>query len=68
MGTADAQSAGPQSTRQAAPSRGKGPHLSGDLGRSAGSSVVGGPFGLLAVEGERLAAYRHLTTAEEARA
>jgi hypothetical protein len=66
MGTGDARSAGPQDTRQAVPSRGKGPHLIGDLGRWAGGSAVDGPFGLLAVEGERLPADRHLTTAEDA--
>jgi hypothetical protein len=66
MGTGDAQSAAPQDTRQAAPPRGKGPHLTGDLGRFAGGSAVDGPLGLLAVEEERLAAARHLTTAKEA--
>ena len=55
MGTADARSAGPQDTRQAVPSRGKGPHLIEDLGRLAGGSAVDGPLGLLAVERERLA-------------
>jgi hypothetical protein len=58
MGTADA--------RQAAPSKGKGPPLIGDLGRLAGGSAVDSPLGLLAVEGERLAAERRLTTAEDA--
>jgi hypothetical protein len=34
--TADAQSAAPRNTRQAAPSRGKRPHLMQDLGLGAG--------------------------------
>jgi hypothetical protein len=58
MGTADARSAVPQDTRQAVPSRGKGPHLIEDLGRLAGGSAVDGPLGLLAVERERLAVPR----------
>jgi hypothetical protein len=66
METGDARSAGPRDTRQAAPSRGKRLHLTGDLGRWAGGSAVDGPLGLLAVERERLAADRDLTTAEEA--
>jgi hypothetical protein len=66
MGTADVRSAGPQDTRQAVPSTGKEPHLAWDLGRWAGGSAVDGPLGLLAVEEERLAAERHLMTAEEA--
>jgi hypothetical protein len=66
MGAGDARPAGPQGTRQAVPSSGKGPHLAADLGRLAGGSAVDGPLGLLAVEGERLAGDRHLTTAEEA--
>jgi hypothetical protein len=68
MGTGDARPAGPQDTRQAAPSTGRGPHLTEDLGRWAGGSAVDGPLGLLAVEQERLAADRHLTTAEDPRA
>jgi hypothetical protein len=68
MGTADARSAGPQDTRQAVPSTGKGPHLIGDLGRWAGGSALDGPLGLLAVEQERLAADRHLMTAKDAAA
>jgi hypothetical protein len=38
-------------------------HLIEDLWRLAGGSALDGPLGLLAVEGERLAADRHLTTA-----
>jgi hypothetical protein len=68
MRTADAQSAGPPGTRQAAPSRGKWPHLTWDLARLAGGSAVDGPLGLLAAEGQRLAADRHVTTDEEAEA
>jgi catechol 2,3-dioxygenase-like lactoylglutathione lyase family enzyme len=61
--TGDAQSAAPQ----AAPSRGKWPHLSADLGRLAGGSAADGPLGLLAVQEERLAAERHLTDGGHAR-
>jgi hypothetical protein len=66
METGNAPSAGPQDTRQAAPSTGEGAHLIEDLGLLAGGSTLDGPLGLLAVEQERLAADRHLTTAEEA--
>ena len=66
MGTGDARPAGPRDGRQAAPSRGKGAHLTWDLGLLAGGSAVVGPLGLLAVEEERLVADRHRTTAEEA--
>ena len=66
MGTGDTRWAGPQDTRQAVPSTGKGPHLIGDLERWAGGSALDGPLGLLAMEQERLAADRHLMTAEEA--
>jgi len=66
METADARSAAPRNTRQAAPSKGKGPPLIADLGRLAGGSAVDSPLGLLAVERERLATERHLTTAEDA--
>jgi hypothetical protein len=65
--TGGAQSAAPQDTRQAAPSRGKWPHLSADLGRLAGGSAVDGPLGLLAVEEERLAAAAHGKHEEETR-
>jgi hypothetical protein len=66
--TGDAPSDMPQDTGQAAPSKGKWPHLIKDLRRRlAGASAVAGPLGLLAVEEEeRLAADRHLTTDEEA--
>jgi hypothetical protein len=67
MGTGHARSAGPEDTPQAVPSRGRRPHLTGGLGRLAGGSALDGPLGLLAVEGERLAADRHLTTAKEAK-
>jgi hypothetical protein len=46
-------------------SRGLRPGLIEVLGHLAGGSAVDGPLGLLAVEAERLAAERHLTTAEE---
>jgi hypothetical protein len=68
MGTGDARSAAPQDTRQAPPPTGEGSHLIEELGRLAGRSAVDGPLGLLAVEGECLAADRHLTTAEDAAA
>ena len=68
MGTGDARSAAPQDTRQAPPPTGKRSHLIEELGRLAGGSAVDGPFGLLAVEEERLAASDHLTTAEDAEA
>jgi hypothetical protein len=65
--TGDARSDVPQDTGQAAPSRGKWPHLIKDLRRRlAGASAVEGPLGLLAVEEERLAADHRLTTDEEA--
>jgi hypothetical protein len=51
--TADAQ---PDPPREAAPSTGKRPHLAEVLARLAGGSAVDGPYGLLAVEEERLAA------------
>jgi hypothetical protein len=66
MGTGDVRPTAPQDARQVAPPTGKRPHLIGDLGRWAGGWAVDGPLGLLAVEGERLAADRHLTTAEDA--
>ena len=70
MGTGDARSVAPQDTRQAASSRGKWPRIIEGLiegfGRSAGWSAVDGPLGLLAVERERLATDRHLTTAKDA--
>jgi len=65
--TGDARSDVPQEPEPATPSRRKWPHLIKDLRRRlAGASAVEGPLGLLAVEEERLAADRHLTTDEEA--
>jgi hypothetical protein len=64
--TGDARSDVPQDGGQAVPSKGKWPHLMEDLRRLAGGSAVEGPLGLLAVEKERLAADRHLTTDEGA--
>ena len=66
MGTGDARSAAPQDTRQAPPPTGEGPRPIEGLGRLAGGSAVDGPLGLLAAERQRLAADRHLTTAEDA--
>jgi hypothetical protein len=63
MGTpGDAQPDEPQQ----APSSGKRRHLAEDLARLAGGCAVDGPLGLLAVEEERLAADRPVTTDEEA--
>jgi hypothetical protein len=63
--TADAQGAGPQRAGpDGVPSRGKRGHLIDGLWRLAGGSAVDGPLGLLAVEEERLAAGRRLTTAD----
>ncbi len=67
MGTAgDAPSDVPQDPELADASRGKWAHLIEDLGQWAGGSAVDGPFGLPAVEVERLAAKRHVTADEEA--
>ncbi len=63
--TGDARSDVPQDAGQAVPSKGKWPHLMKGLRRLAGGSAVEGPLGLLALQKERLAADRHLTTDEE---
>jgi hypothetical protein len=54
----------PRDTGKTTAPAGEWPRFIENLGRLAGGSAVDGPYGLLAVEQERLAAARDHTTAE----